>query len=188
MGIINDGRYKPREDLLARCAALMSTLWGVPVFLGALWVAVILWNSVSTSRSSGMAYGFAYLVTLVAVPIFVLQCIYAAAKSLRRNEKLSALDRKGLKKAFLLACLIALGAAGMPWMSLWMERSLQLLAGVLSVAGWLLSCCWLVVAARAIRRYHKYGLTLLIAAPLALYWPFWMVLLESGCATGRGCL
>src|SRR5205085_253589 len=94
---------------------------------------------------------------------------------------------KPLKFGLALSFAIALGAAGMPSVAMSLGQHITEL-WVFFPCGLLLSCGWLAMTALFIEQYGKRGLWLLVGAPVALFWPFWIVALFWGCSSGRGCL
>ena len=185
-GMITDGEYHPREDLLARIATLATTLWGIPVLLAAAWGALFICN-VMSPRLSGMAYVFTVILTFFASLIFITQCAYVSIKGVCRRGEVPSAAVKPLKFRLILSLAIALGAGGMPSVALSLGQHITAV-GLLFPCGLLLSCGWLAMTALSIGQYGKRGLWLLVGTPVALFWPFWIVALSWGCSSGRGCL
>jgi hypothetical protein len=187
MGIIANGEYRPREDLLARVATLATTFWAIPVLLAVVWGAFAVCNAVMNPRSSAMAYGFNVILTFIAILVFIGQCAYVLVTGVRRCDNLDTAGMKPLKLAFLLSLTLALGAGGLPLIAMLSPR-LGIFAGLFFTAGLLLSCGWLATTAIFIGRYRKQGLRLFVGSPVALFWPLWIFMVAWSCTTGRGCL
>ena len=187
MGMITDGEYHPHEDLLARITSLATTIWGIPALLAVAWGALFICNAVMSPRLSGMAYGFTAILTFIAILIFTIQCAYVLIKGIRQRGNLPSGAVKPLKVDVALSLAIALGAGGMPSVAIWLGQHIPEL-WVLFPCGLLLSCGWLAMTALFVGQYGKRGLWLLVGAPVALFWPFWIVALFWGCSSGRGCL
>jgi hypothetical protein len=158
MGIIADGQYKPREDLLAKAASLAMSIWGIPFLLAVAWAAFFACNRFLSPRFAEMDFAVTALLTFIAILIFTGQCVYVSITNLSRRQKFHSL-RFGL----VLTLTIAVGAGGLP-LTAWAFGSRFVEAYLFWPCGLLLSCCWLAMSALFMRQNGTRGARLLVGA------------------------
>ena len=186
MGII-DGEYRPHEDLFARALSLLTSLWGFPIFLAITWIAVSLSDSFTSTRSSGIVFGGAVILTLIGTLVFAAQCICSCIRGFRQRSEINSLSG-GLRKRHIIFSLgTALAACGFPLLSFAAHRGTPpgTLFRALAPTGVLLSIIWCATTAESFARYGKRALWLLAGLPFAFSWPFWIAALWLGCFSGN---